>query len=199
MISNEDSPYEGDSESVEGPEWEIVLEGYRASRDTFLYHTRKFWQLPTAEKYYLADEARSNLMSTLQHMVTNALFDQEELDMESKLQLVGGIGRMCDEDMVSGLNSIAGTQEFDRLFGDADHIKFVTSDDAEQDELESGIMNYLNVVVMKLEHDFDVFCELPHFDKIDKLRQIGRHTLDVAKIGGGVALGLALYDKLRKS
>lgn len=199
MAEMHDSFPDRDNGPVEPSEWQVMLGGYKLARDGYLSSARKLWLFPTPEKAVQTYEGFEDLVEMLESISIYYVHkEDDDVSIKERAQLIAGLGRMCDEDLVEGLNDIGEFMELDTIFGeDQENIFFVAEDDMDIETLESGVEDYLEFITDKFEQDFDTFCKQPHFRKMHKINILKNAIFEVAKIGTAVTIGIMLSEKIR--
>lgn len=189
-----------DDDEIEPSEWEMMLTQYRIAKDIYLDKMETFWVLGTPEKGADAYKAKNELKEMLESIAVSIIHRDEELPIEKRLYVIAGIGRMCDEDTVTGLNEIIGVDILEPLYNPEGQIDLKINDGDSIDEynIESATENYLGIIAEKLERDFDKVIESPHFNRMLRLNSLKKTIFEVAKIGTAVAIGIVLSDKIHQ-
>lgn len=178
-------------DNPEPSELELQIAQYEVLKNVFLHRAEKLWRVPTKNRRYLAEQARDRLVTSYGELMLSIPRDDEYSNHEDTFKTILGMMRMCDADIVNGLNDIAGSE----ILLKAD----LEPEIPEDPEQMSVFVHQLTLALQGgVYRDFGVFCDDSHFQRIDIMKKTGKHILDVGKIAGGVTLGIAASNKLRK-
>ena len=147
-----------------------LLEYYRLCKDSYIQALHGFWRLPIQKKFEQAVEGNEDVIEAVEALMNFARIDKEEESYEKKAIMAAKLGDMCDEEITTALNQIAGNASFGRLV--------FTSDgeiDVDEESIDTFIELYTKIITNKTENDF---VKLQEKDKSVNCRLIVNLLLD---------------------